>query len=107
MQFSRGKIILKNKFENRFSKSKTGFRFSNRKPDFRFSINIPTSIDNQTNLLYTIFKHLFIRHYYVTIKHKLTALSNSEWRTFQGPLFWVWKPKSGYRFWKPVFEFIF
>src|SRR6218665_3543578 len=32
----------KNKFENRFSKSKTGFRFSNRKQDFRFSINIPT-----------------------------------------------------------------
>jgi len=36
-----GKMILKNKFENRFSKPKTGFRSSNRKPDFRFSINIP------------------------------------------------------------------
>jgi len=42
MQFSIGKMILKNKFENRFSKSKTGFRFLNRKPDFWFSINIPT-----------------------------------------------------------------
>jgi len=27
MQFSTGKLILKNKFENRFSKSKTRFRF--------------------------------------------------------------------------------
>ena len=34
-------MSLKNKFENRFSKPKTGFRFSNRKPDFRFSINMP------------------------------------------------------------------
>ena len=37
------KMSLKNNFENRFSKPKTGFRFSNRKPDFRFSINIPNS----------------------------------------------------------------
>src|SRR6218665_2593644 len=29
-----GKSILKNKFENLFSKPKIGFRFSNRKPDF-------------------------------------------------------------------------
>src|SRR6218665_4125479 len=36
------KMSLKNKFENRFSKPKTGFRFSNRKPDFRFLINIPS-----------------------------------------------------------------
>src|SRR6218665_2542229 len=36
MQFLTGKLICKNKFENRFSKPKTGFRFSNR-----FSINIP------------------------------------------------------------------
>jgi len=34
-------MILKNKFENRFLKSKTGLRLSNRKSDFRFSINIP------------------------------------------------------------------
>src|SRR6218665_1028617 len=41
IQFSIKKI-LKNKFKNRFSKSKTGFRFSNRKSDFQFSINIPS-----------------------------------------------------------------
>src|SRR6218665_572700 len=40
-KFLIGKMTLKNIFENRFSKPKTGFRFSNRKPDFRFSINIP------------------------------------------------------------------
>src|SRR6218665_2724482 len=43
-RFVIGKMSLKNKFENRFSKPKTGFRFSNRKLDFRFSINIPTFI---------------------------------------------------------------
>src|SRR6218665_2681990 len=38
------KVSLKNKFENRFSKPKTGFRFENRKPDFRFLINIPNCV---------------------------------------------------------------
>src|SRR6218665_3241836 len=40
-KFLIGKMSLRNKFENRFSKLKTGFRFSNRKPDFGFLINIP------------------------------------------------------------------
>src|SRR6218665_132996 len=43
-KFLIGKMSLKNNFENRFSKPKTGFRFSNRKPDFRFSINIPSPV---------------------------------------------------------------
>src|SRR6218665_2227034 len=48
-KFFIGKLTLKNKFENRFSKPKTGFRFSNRKPDFRFSINIPTQRCSQSS----------------------------------------------------------
>ena len=43
---------LKNKFKNRFSKSKTGFQFTSQKPDFRFSINIPKqhrTLMKQTN----------------------------------------------------------
>jgi len=41
MKFLTGKLIFKNKIENRFSKLKTGFWFSNRKPEFPVSINIP------------------------------------------------------------------
>src|SRR6218665_392293 len=50
LQFSIGKVILKNKFENRFSKPTTGFRFSNRKPDFRFRLTSLPEIPQKTRI---------------------------------------------------------
>jgi len=42
-QFSIGKMILKNKFENRFSK-----------PDFQFSINIPNAKSSEVHNIWTV-----------------------------------------------------
>ena len=54
MQFLTGKLIFRNKFENRFSKLITGFWFSNQKPDFLFLINIP-SLKPTQGIIYSVY----------------------------------------------------